>query len=225
MKEDDMPKAELLEEYPLYRKFSMKLPEACFQLPKPAIHMPCAKCKSEQTFQMVNEYYDRTGAPGTLLSGLISRVIYKCAACHDFERNFMLLFSPQGDFVMKVGQHPAWSIGLDKKLSQMLGDHVEYYKNGLVCESQGYGIGAVAYFRRIVEEVIDTLLDQIAQIIPPADKDRYQKALEDTKKTIITQEKIDLVKDLLPPILRSDNVNPLGILHHSLSEGTTGGRP
>jgi len=47
----------------------------------------------------------------------------------------------------------------------------------------------------------------------------YQKALEETQKTIVAQEKIKLVKDLLPPILRPDGMNPLAVLHSSLSEG------
>jgi hypothetical protein len=120
---------------------------------------------------------------------------------------------------MKVGQYPPWSIDVDKRVSHILGDYVDYYRRGLVCESQGYGLGAVAYYRRIVEKIIDTLLDQIAQMIPVEDQDRYKKALAETKKTIVTQEKIELVKDMLPAILRPAGMNPLGILHQVLSEG------
>jgi hypothetical protein len=39
------------------------------------------------------------------------------------------------------------------------------------------------------------------------------------KNTRVTQEKIELVKDLLPDILRPDGLNPLGVLHSKLSEG------
>ena len=35
----------------------------------------------------------------------------------------------------------------------------------------------------------------------------------------MTQEKIDLVKDLLPSILKPNGMNPLGVLHSELSEG------
>ena len=44
-------------------------------------------------------------------------------------------------------------------------------------------------------------------------------ALEKTKQTIVTRDKIDLVKDLLPPSLRPNGMNPLGVLHKVLSEG------
>ena len=88
-----------------------------------------------------------------------------------------------------------------------------------MCESQGYGIGAFGYYRRIVEETIDELLSEIAQLMNGQELQKFQQALEQTKKTIVAQEKIELVKDLLPPILRPDNMNPLSVLHSSLSEG------
>ena len=40
-----------------------------------------------------------------------------------------------------------------------------------------------------------------------------------TKETIVAREKIDLVKDLLPASLRPRGLNPLAILHSTLSEG------
>ena len=48
---------------------------------------------------------------------------------------------------------------------------------GLVSESQGYGIGAFAYYRRIVEEIIDEMLKQIGDLISGVDKERYAAAL------------------------------------------------
>jgi hypothetical protein len=92
----------------------------------------------------------------------------------------------------------------------------------LVCESQSYGIGAFAYYRRIVEEIINELLDEITDLIPEAEKPAYEEALAKAKETRVTQDKIDLVKDLLPPILRPDGMNPLGVLHSALSEGLHG---
>lgn len=64
----------------------------------------------------------------------------------------------------------------------MLGEREETFKKGLTCESQGYGIGAYAYYRRIVEEVIDELLDGIADLMSGEDKEKYMEALEEKKK-------------------------------------------
>ena len=56
-------------------------------------------------------------------------------------------------------------------------------------------------------------------MIDSKNKDTYLVALEATKRTRVTQEKIDLIKDLLPSILRPNGMNPLGVLHSELSEG------
>ena len=58
----------------------------------------------------------------------------------------------------------------------------------------------------------DALLDAEAQA-------RYAEALEKTKATTIAQEKIALVKDLLPETLRPNGVNPLDVLYDALSSG------
>ncbi len=104
-------------------------------------------------------------------------------------------------------------------IEKLLGEHSGFYRKGLICESQGYGIGAFGYYRRIVEEIIDGLLDEIAELLTESELLEYQDALAKTKETTVTQEKIDLVKDLLPPILRPEGMNPLSALHSALSEG------
>jgi len=108
---------------------------------------------------------------------------------------------------------------MDKNLEKTLNKHSQTFRKGLVCESQGYGIGAFAYYRRITEGIIDELLDSISELIEDEHKSEYLIALEKAKKTRVTQEKIDLVKDLLPTILRPNGMNPLGVLHSELSEG------
>jgi hypothetical protein len=120
---------------------------------------------------------------------------------------------------MKVGQFPAWEVVGEPNIEKLLGVHSTYYKKGLTCESQGYGIGAFGYYRRIVEETIDEMLNEIADLISGDDLDKYNDALAKAKATIVTAEKIELVKDLLPPILRPEGMNPLSVLHSALSEG------
>jgi len=120
---------------------------------------------------------------------------------------------------MKIGQFPPWEIESNTQIEKMLGDRASYWKKGLTCESQSYGIGAFGYYRRIVEEIIGELLDDIAGLMTGEELARYQAALEQTKKTIVAQEKINLVKDLLPSVLRPEELNPLATLHSALSEG------
>lgn len=217
-----MPFRELLEDYPLYRKYP-KCPWVFLNLvEKPSIHMACPTCKSDQTFIMSNEYYEGYPNINTALRGLSVRAIYLCVGCKQFSRYFLIRFAEDGQSVMKVGQEPPWAIAVDKNLERMLGGHVGTYRKGLICESQGYGIGAFSYYRRIVEEIIDELLDEIAQLIPPNERDRYSAALVTAKATRVAQDKIGLVKHLLPDSLKPEGLNPLSVLHDSLSQGLHG---
>lgn len=217
-----MPDKKFLEEYPLYRKF--KFPESLSNntrnFPKPPINMVCSVCQSNQTYVMTDDYeWQSLKQHEYGVYGQVFTMGYLCSHCNTFLRTFCVKIDDNGQSMMKVGQYPAWEIKSDANIEQLLGEHAGYYKKGLVCESQGYGIGAFGYYRRIVEEIIDGLLDEIGCLLSDDELTKYQEALSKTKQTTVTQEKIDLVKDLLPSILRPEGMNPLSVLHSALSEG------
>jgi len=235
-----MPNKTFLETYPLYKKFQTELkfhPDGEYsyttfdKLQSPAIHMYCQICESEQTYNMANEFHELESAINTPVHGKVKRLLYICSSCKKGQIVFLIKFGPNIDkpvegskknhivYFQKVGQYPAWSIKMDKELEKMLSSHADYYHKGLTCESQSYGIGAYAYFRRIAEDIIDELLESIADLITEPDKEKYLKALEKTKSATNTQEKIDLVKHLLPQSLRPNNMNPLDTLFSALSDG------
>lgn len=214
-----MPEKEFLEEYSLFRKLNSEIPGTLDNLPKVSINMDCRDCGSLQTFNMTNEYYENYRVMNVHSSDKKVRLVYECQSCRRFTRQFHIYISPDLDFIYKFGQYPEWEIKMDKNLEKTLGKHAKTFRKGLVCESQGYGIGAFSYYRRITEEIIDELLDSIEGLIEEEHKAEYKEALEKTKATRVTQEKIDLVKDLLPTILKPNGMNPLGVLHSELSEG------
>ncbi|MGI1669918.1 MAG: hypothetical protein K6L74_06275 [Neptuniibacter sp.] len=217
-----MPNKEFIEEYPLYRKFKVdSMPSTLDRFPKVKINMSCPICKSNQTYIMTNEYYENCSYSNFPSGGLGVRLAYICTHCEKFKRLFFVKLGgdTSGSWFMKVGQFPAWEIAGEPNIEKLLGSHSGYYKKGLVCESQGYGIGAFGYYRRIVEETIDEMLSEIADLLSGEELEKYNSALEKTKETIVTAEKIELVKDLLPPILRPEGMNPLAALHSALSQG------
>jgi hypothetical protein len=197
----------------------MIVPSTLGGLSLTAIKMYCNNCHSDQTYNMTNKYWEDYAIINSNSSNCVVRAIYCCASCKKDKYTFYIKIDSELNYVQKIGQNPPWEIKMDKGLEKSLHSHASTFKKGLVCESQNYGIGAFAYYRRIVEEVIDELLTSIADLIQDNEKEKYLKALEETKKTRVTQEKIELVKDLLPDILRPDGLNPLGVLHSKLSEG------
>ena len=206
------------ETYPLYRKFKCAIPETIDRIPQPSINGVCSNCGTFETF---NPEYG--GWPGTIheapSAGQRLHADYRCAGCKKHSWSFYIQIDQDCESIMKIGQWPPQSIAVDSGLKKLLGEHVDYFQKGLVCESQSYGIGAFAYYRRIVEEVIDELLEEIANLIHENDREKYVAAIEQTKNTIVASEKIALVKDLLPAILRPGGKNPLSLLHSTLSEG------
>ena len=214
-----MPNKEFLEEYSLFRKFEFNVPVTMDILDKPSINMKCRDCGSLQTFNMTNEYHYLHHITNPSSADEKVGLFYLCQSCRVYTIQFQIYISPNLDYMYKFGQYPEWEIKIDSNLEKTLGKHAKIFRKGLVCESQGYGIGAFAYYRRIAENIIDELLDSITELIEVTNKEEYLTALEATKKTRVTQEKIDLVKELLPTILRPNGINPLGVLHSELSEG------
>lgn len=239
-----MPSKDLLETYPLYKRLELDLPVQRHLWPRPAIVAHCPSCCSQQTYNAISDYaqYDEKdvtpGAGGAYppYSSCL-KVVYRCAGCHQSKRYFLVLVVQQprpstgrmttpvaktAAIVQKVGQYPPWDIAPDPRLATRLGARVSVYKKGLICESQGFGIGAFAYYRRIVEEAIDELLSDIATIVTPDAQAEYAHALAQAAASTRAADKIDHVKEVLPSALRPGGANPLLLIHGALSEGLHG---
>jgi len=218
-----MPDRELLETYPLFRAKQVEIPEPLYTLVSPSIKMFCPLCDSEQTYKHSNTIYDQHDEPQGRVPfpeiTLTPRLAYKCASCDSHRRYFLVAIDKENGTVTKTGQSPPPQIQVSKAFERRLGLYAGVYKKGLMSESHGFGIGAFAYYRRVVENVIDALLKDIEALFPVQERATYEAALAQVAKTHVTERKIELVKDLLPSTLRPDGMNPLGALHSALSEG------
>lgn len=144
---------------------------------------------------------------------------YQCAAC-GLEVSTAVVYS--GPKFVKLGVWPSQRPTPPAAVKRYLGEkYVHLYKNGLACERHNFGVGAFAYFRRIVEGIIYKLLEDLSRFVEDdAEKrDAYATALESIKESHSGSEKIAVVKDLLPANLRVGGRNPLGQLYSALSEG------
>ena len=171
-----MPNKEFLEDYSLYRKYKLDLPQYVFQLPRPPIHISCSICGSDQTFNMQNKWGQVSlsvsarmlaNAPALPseeghepdLPGFVGKAIYECSACESHQKTFLLHFDKALAWVMKVGEFPAGSIEISKAMSKFLGEQSDHFRKGLMCEAHAFGIAAFAYYRRVVECTIQNLLE------------------------------------------------------------------
>ncbi len=236
-----MPDAKFLEEYQLYRKFEFRLPSYFREIKDVNINMHCPDCKETRTFRFLHKYQHEKkliqrigslpmnrpivhiGQPSPdVKENNIIQLNYICASCEKFNRIFSLRVGKNRQYIEKVGQYPAWDINIERNLKEILKNHSENYKKGKTCESHSYGIGAFAYYRRIIEDIIGELLEAIQDLMTGEELEKYREALEGVRKTKNTTSKISLVKDLLPTILKTEQLNPLKTIHAALSKGLHG---
>ena len=82
------------------------------------------------------------------------------------------------------------------------------------------GIGAFAYYRRMIENQKNKIIDEIIRVVQKiAPGDPVIKELEDAKKETQFINAIKSIKHGLPQALLINSQNPLALLHSALSEG------
>jgi hypothetical protein len=219
-----MTAQEFVEKAPLYTR----VPIQSFTPPGSIMRM-CenAQCKRETTWFKAGNL--RTELQGTRPDIDLQHVAYKCGLC---EANSMgviyeLLEWSQGGpsqyshkAVRKVGQLPPASISVPPALTERLGTSAPYYKNALICRNSNFGIGAMSYLRRVVDEHTDNLIDVMADLsrtysVPKEDIEKLLAA----KSEVQYKVKLSVAAELIPAALRPGGVNPLGQLYKHTSIG------
>ncbi|TQD28268.1 hypothetical protein [Methanolobus vulcani] len=239
---------DFLESYPLYRKYKAEPSNVFSEFKDTALYIRCKECKSEQVFvhyestygkevhDLLNRPYIKGHVPGEVyiseaehyrktweeMDGSVLHLDFLCKGCGKYHQYVSIKIVDNFTSLIKIGQYPPYDISVPKDVSKTLGEsNTELYQKGLICESQSYGIAAYSYYRRILELIIDQLLDDIYHIIPENDenKEAYEKALSETRHQPVAKDKIKLVKDILPPSLNVEGTNPMDILYQALSVG------
>ncbi len=156
--------------WPLYTPFNY--PE--FEAPnRISFHCQNLKCSKETTWALSRKRYDD--------DVWLRLVQYQCTLCQrnnivvayrDSQTGTRSFMGPSRTeqrtivvAVQKIGQHPPLSIDIPKTLEKNLGEGAAtLYKRGLINRNQGYGLGAVTYIRRVVEDKTDELIGLVSQL-------------------------------------------------------------
>ena len=214
---------EFIETAPLYQSIAI----VDFRAPESITRMCYSqKCKRETTWLRMDTISG--GFPKAYLTGLEFRgAAYRCGLCKGsgIAVLYQLLFwAGSGQIyhhyaVRKIGQMPQSLPSIPNELSKRLGDTANYYKKALASREQNYGIGAMAYMRRVVDDKTDELIDVMAELAQTQGigKDEVKKILS-AKSAIRYEEKLRVASELIPDVLRPGGVNPLGQLYGHTSE-------
>lgn len=125
--------------------------------------------------------------------------------------------------IMKVGQYPAPTIKISRTLRKALGpDATTLYTRALISRNNGFGLAAVGYIRRVVEDKTNELIEVSARVAEASGEDletvaQIRAALDPTKYATY-KEKLKTASEVFPVSLKVDSVNPLQLLFSGVSE-------
>ena len=210
-----------LEKKSLYSWSKIDLPEYATQFCSLSkIEMECPKCRKSRPFFDRRARGSGVGQSIPKLESDIYSFRFTCDDCSSCEYIYFVEVDTEEKRIRKVGQSPAWSINLDKDLESFLEDDAEFFKKALICESQGYGIAAFSYYRRVLENSIGKILQSLRSVLElnnacSEEIEKINKALNG----IVMDERIKIAKDAVPNHLRPNGMNPLAIIYDTLSAG------
>jgi hypothetical protein len=150
---------------------------------------------------------------------------YVCSNCRASGKTFALQVerenvSAYDATVFKFGEDPSYGPPTPNRLLRLFGADRELFLKGRRCENQGLGIGAFTYYRRVVENHKDRLLDEITRVAEKVGAPATMiEALATAKSEISFAKALEAAKDAIPETLLLKGHNPLALLHRALSGG------
>ena len=209
--------AEFLASGPLYSQLVLdEKARGVIKLPE-TIELHCAgECGKLQTFQRIwvkgDAEYDK---------GWGKVVTYQCRNCGKKDQKFMYFWGDSG--FLKVGQIPELREEIDPRLDAALGESRGPYNKAVRSRSLGFGIGALAYLRRIVEDSADELMD----LLRTDKSDKWTKGekeqFEAARATNQYFQKIAYTaENILPPAMFAEGRDSFAVLHDVTSNGFHG---
>ncbi len=80
-----------------------------------------------------------------------------------------------------------------------------------MCRAQNYGIGAMAYLRRVVDEKTDELIDVMVALSQASGVGTAEIGkLQDAKAQVRYEDKLKVAAELIPEALKPSGINRLG---------------
>lgn len=154
-------------------------------------------------------------------------MLYMCRNCERTLKRYALIIRPGSKAlrrdigeVIKIGEWPPFGPITPPRFVSLIGPDRELFLKGRRAEINGLGIGAFAYYRRVVENNKERLLDAIIKVGEKTGVDQaVVAALQEAKKETQFSKAIVDIKDAIPDAIRINGQNPLSLLHGPLSEG------
>ena len=189
--------------------------------PELILHCSHESCNGNRFFRCLDPPTNRR----SLIEGTINYLYirYQCDNCKNTRKVYSLAAQittiPSG-ICTKFGEYPPYGSPVPSRLIKLIGPDRNIFLKGRRCENQGLGIGAFAYYRRVVESQKNRILEEIIKVAekiraPQDTINTLHEAIEETQFSTA----LNLVKDAIPESLLIDGHSPMRLLHHALSRG------
>jgi hypothetical protein len=217
---------EFLETKPLYVKLKVPLPHSFSKIKPESLFLNCSICKGDRPFR--DQRPSGSGAPshsGVMVTPEkfktgIYYFTYSCTDCRVDNFYCWVYIDTEKEELFKVGQYPMWLPKISKDIANELGEDAELYQKALRNMNEGYGIGACAYLRRLIEKYINPLLELLYEV--RQDVGASEDELKIIKSTIASKDfssKTKFAADIAPSSILVEGQNPLKEIHERLSVG------
>ncbi len=156
-------------------------------------------------------------------------ITYRCRNCNETLKTFAVILRYQSGRLnghdlgssdldaMKFGELPRFGPPLSTRTLRLMHEDAELFKKGFRAETEGYGVGAFAYYRRVVEKQRQHLFEELQKAAHHLGDDDAVELLQRAAAENQFEKAVDLVKDGLPRRLYIEGHNPLTLLHDALS--------
>jgi len=187
--------------------------------PEIQLHCPDDACNGTRFFRC------RTDAPKVKSDGFsFIYITYLCSNCRKTEKIFSLAArrdqEKDSGKCYKFGELPVYGPPTPARLIKLIGPDRDTFLKGRRCENQGLGIGAFVYYRRVVENQKDRILDEILKVAERLNVHLdIITALKSARNETQFSRALASVKDAMPQALLINGHNPLTLLHTALSDG------
>jgi len=192
------------------------------ELIRPDLRLYCQRCDGPRAFRCPDKGTRELKDPGTTT---LTFVTYLCGNCHQQTKTFALSITPYAQTngfgsVYKYGETPTFGVPVPNKVLRLFGDDRANFIKGRQCENQGLGVGAFAYYRRVVENHKNEIIDEVIRVCETVKgSEELMAELRTAKEEISFAKAMEQIKTGLPQGLLINGHNPLLALHNALSVG------
>ena len=150
---------------------------------------------------------------------------YRCRNCREKEKSFAVAVASGGSsgvgVALKVGEIPPFGPSTPARVLTLIGEDRELFLQGRRAENRGMGIGAFAYYRRVVENQKTRIIHEISKVAAKLGANSNVLAeFEAAAKETQFSKALEQIKHGIPQtLLIDDQHNPLNLLHTALSQG------